>query len=184
MADLLETLQSKLGFDSTDKAEAMAGWGLGSLQVELNKVPSGKELSKKVESVMPDLEKWKRKAQDMLNSDKKEVKKKKGGLAGLLSGCTFKQKGGKGFHGSITNPLDIMGVLDKLGVEKGKASSVPGIFSGYLSSVLDADTMKKVKSSLPVFSSSNSMTIEVGQLQKKTSGALGGAKEFFGKFKK
>ena len=184
MSDLLETLKSKLGLDSTDKAEAMAGWGVGSVQEELKKVPSGKELSKKVGSAMPDLEKWKRKAKDMLSDETKEEKEKKGGLAGLMSVFSLKKKEDKGTSGSIANPLDIMGVLEKLGVDKEKASSVPGVFSGYLSSVLDSDTMKKVKSSLPFFGSEESGPGVMEKAQEKASEAIEGAKDLVGKGKK
>lgn len=184
MSDLLETLKAKLGLDSPDKAEAMAGWGVGSVQEELKKVPSGKELSKKVGASMPDLDKWKKKAKDMLGDEKEGEKEKKGGLAGLMSMFTPKKKEDKGPSGSIANPLDIMGVLEKLGVDKEKASSVPSIFSGYLSSVLDSDTMEKVKSSLPFFGSGNSGPGVVEQVQEKASEAMEGAKDMLGKGKK
>eukprot|EP00894_Picocystis_sp_ML_P005254 jgi/Pico_ML_1/55771/g1413.t1 len=156
MSDLLETLKAKLGLDSPDKAEAMAGWGVGSVQEELKKVPSGKELSKKVGASMPDLDKWKKKAKDMLGDEKEGEKEKKGGLAGLMSMFTPKKKEDKGPSGSIANPLDIMGV----------------------------DTMEKVKSSLPFFGSGNSGPGVVEQVQEKASEAMEGAKDMLGKGKK
>eukprot|EP00894_Picocystis_sp_ML_P005253 jgi/Pico_ML_1/55770/g1413.t2 len=159
MSDLLETLKAKLGLDSPDKAEAMAGWGVGSVQEELKKVPSGKELSKKVGASMPDLDKWKKKAKDMLGDEKEGEKEKKGGLAGLMSMFTPKKKEDKGPSGSIANPLDIMGVLEN-------------------------DTMEKVKSSLPFFGSGNSGPGVVEQVQEKASEAMEGAKDMLGKGKK
>jgi len=177
MSDLVDSLVSNLGLDSKDKAEALAGWGIGSVQFELNKTPNGRQLNRKLESSIPNLPKWKAKSNSMLPKNGR-VQKKKGGFT-----CSFTsilpKKAGKNPNGSLGNPMDVMGVLSQLGVDKGKATSVPGTFTSYFKDTLDKDTCSGVLASFS-FSTKTGSSGSLDQLKEKKSGLLNSLRSLSG----